>query len=142
MKRSQSFIEHQNKIIAKAEEKQKELAKKAEKDMNSLKRESREKVRAVEDKVDELKKSKYEKEEKIGSLQKEISGIKQAWGVSNKTKDLELAALKKADASKLTQAVEKATKASFAEGEESGQKKYEKAAQLSMAKQQQQFAQQ
>ena len=50
-----------------------------------------------------MKKKKAESEEKQIKLQREISGMRQAWGVSNSTKEKEMRMIKKADAENLQQ---------------------------------------
>lgn len=77
-----------------------------------------------------MKKKKAESEEKQIKLQREISGMRQAWGVSNSTKEKEMRMIKKADAENLQQQVERAQRVAFEEGEESGHAKYQKAAQI------------
>jgi hypothetical protein len=58
-------------------------------------------MRDAEDKRKESLHQAVEAEEKVSSLKKEISALKQAWGISNHTKNSEYKALMKADHLKL-----------------------------------------
>ena len=109
--------------------------------MKTAKREAEDKIKEAEDSVKQMKLKKAEAEEKQIKLQREISGLKQAWGVSNSTRDKEIRMIKQAEALNLQQQLEKAKRQAFEEGEESGQVKFQKTAQAQAEKQQQLFAQ-
>ena len=117
MKRSQAFIEHQNKLIEKSAAKEKEMAQRSERSIKTAKLEAEYKLNEAEDKRKESLHQAAESDEKVNSLKKELSGLRQAWGSSNSTKNTEYKALMKADHLKLEQEVSKASKAAFEEGE-------------------------
>lgn len=108
--------------------------------MKTAKREAEDKIKEAEDSVKQMKLKKAEAEEKQVKLQREISGLKQAWGVSNSTRDKEIRMIKQAEAHNLQQQLEKAKRQAFEEGEESGQVNFQKTAQAQAEKQQQLFA--
>jgi len=109
--------------------------------IKTAKREAEDKIKEAEDNLKATKVKTAESEEEQMKLKREISGLKQAWGISNSTKEKELRMMKQAEARNLQQQVEKAQRVAFEEGEESGHAKYQKAAQLQAEKQQQLFAQ-
>lgn len=125
MKRSQAFIQHQNKVIQQAAKKESDLQKRQDMLMKTAKREAEDKIKEAEDSVKQMKLKKAEAEEKQVKLQREISGLKQAWGVSNSTRDKEIRMIKQTEALNLQQQLEKAKRQAFEEGEQSGQVKFQ-----------------
>jgi 5'-deoxynucleotidase YfbR-like HD superfamily hydrolase len=109
--------------------------------MKTAKREAEDKIKEAEDNLKEMRKKVAESDEDQVKVKRELSGLRQAWGISNSTKDKEIRMIKKADELRLHEQVERAERTAFEEGEESGHAKYQKAAQIQAEKQQQLFAQ-
>lgn len=101
MKRSQAFIQHQNKVIEKAAKKELDFEKKQDLLIKTAKREAEDRIKEAEDNLKEMKKKVAESDENQMKLKREISGMRQAWGVSNSTKDKEIKMIKQADALQL-----------------------------------------
>lgn len=84
--------------------------------IRTAKLEAEGKMRDALDQKKEFQHKSSDSEDKVNSLKKEMSGLRQAWGASNLTKNTEYKSLMKADNVKLAQEVVKATKLAFEEG--------------------------
>lgn len=103
MKRSQAFIQHQNKVIEKAALKEAGLLKRQDLLIKTAKREAEDKILDAENNLKEMRKKAIESDEKSVELKRELSGMRQAWGISNSTKEKEIRMIKKADELRLQQ---------------------------------------
>lgn len=103
MKRSQAFIQHQNKVIEKAALKEAGLLKRQDLLIKTAKREAEDKILDAENNFKEMRKKAIESDEKSVELKRELSGMRQAWGISNSTKEKEIRMIKKADELRLQQ---------------------------------------
>jgi hypothetical protein len=66
--------------------------------VKTAKREAEDRILEAENNLKEMKKKVAESDENQIKLKRELSGMRQAWGVSNSTKNRELEMIKKADA--------------------------------------------
>lgn len=66
--------------------------------VKTAKREAEDRILEAENNLKEMKKKVAESDENQIKLKRELSGMRQAWGVSNSTKNREIEMIKKADA--------------------------------------------
>lgn len=66
--------------------------------VKTAKREAEDRILEAENNLKEMKKKVAESDENQIKLKRELSGMRQAWGVSNSTKNREVEMIKKADA--------------------------------------------
>ena len=81
-------------MIEREAKKEADLLKRQDLLIKTAKREAEDKIKDAEDNLKQMKMKTAEAEEKQTKLQREISGMKQAWGVSNSTKDKEIRMIK------------------------------------------------